>query len=282
MTEAAIRHRHTTGTPCWASLMVHGLPASREFYTGLFGWEYRPGPRRLEPYVLAVVGGRDVAGMGEVTTARAQPHSAWLPYLATADADLTAALVRECGGTVAVGPLDVEDAGRLAIASDPAGGVFGLWQPGTHLGLGTAEAGAPGTPVWSELVTRETAAVGHFYQRVFGYEAKSHDAPGFDYLTLHLDGTPVAGVHGAGDDLPRERGPHWETYFAVADVDAAARRVTELGGRVVREPRDSPYGRLATVADPEGARFSVIQAAGDGGTGNGGSGTGNGGTGDGG
>ncbi|AXK33413.1 VOC family protein [Streptomyces armeniacus] len=261
MTEAAIRHQHTTGTPCWASLMVHGLPASREFYHGLFGWEYRHGPQQLEPYVRAVVNGREVAGMGEMTSARAQPHIAWMPYMSTEDADTTAGLVRECGGTVAVGPLDVENAGRLAIAADPTGGTFGIWQPGTHLGLGTSEAGAPGTPVWFELVTRETSSVGKFYPAVFGYEAEAVVSADFDYVTLHLDGRPVAGVHGVGRDLPRDRGPHWETYFAVEDTDAAARLVTELGGHVVRPPRDSPYGRLATVIDPEGAQFSVIRLA---------------------
>lgn len=260
MTEAAIRHQHTTGTPCWASLMVHGLPASRQFYHELLGWDYHYGPEELDPYVRAVVDGREVAGMGEMTSSRSQPHIAWMPYMSTADADATAGLIRDCGGTVAVGPLEMAHAGRLAIASDPTGATFGVWQPGVHLGLGTLEAGAPGTPTWFELVTRETSAVGKFYSAVFGYEAEAVVSADFDYVTLHLDGQPVAGVHGVGEELPRDRGPYWETYFAVEDTDAAAELTVSLGGHVVRAPRDSPYGRLATVIDPEGAQFSVIKA----------------------
>lgn len=49
------------------------------------------------------------------------------------------------------------------------------------------------------------------------------------------------------------------TYFEVADVTASARLVTDLGGHVLRPPHDSAHGRVATVADPEGARFSLIE-----------------------
>lgn len=41
MTEAT---RHTPGTPCWVSLMVHGLEATQDFYGALFGWEFSPVP----------------------------------------------------------------------------------------------------------------------------------------------------------------------------------------------------------------------------------------------
>jgi predicted enzyme related to lactoylglutathione lyase len=49
------------------------------------------------------------------------------------------------------------------------------------------------------------------------------------------------------------------TYFAVADADAAAAAVGATGGTVLREPVDSPHGRLAVVADPWGAAFTVIR-----------------------
>ncbi len=49
------------------------------------------------------------------------------------------------------------------------------------------------------------------------------------------------------------------TYFEVADTDEALRRVAELGGHTLAAPHDSPHGRVATVADPEGAMFSVIE-----------------------
>ena len=48
-------------------------------------------------------------------------------------------------------------------------------------------------------------------------------------------------------------------YFAVADCDAAAERVTALGGSVMQPPFDTPYGRMALVAGPQGETFSVMQ-----------------------
>ncbi|MGW4597815.1 VOC family protein [Streptomyces sp. NPDC004457] len=248
--------RRVPGTPCWVSLMVHALDATEEFYGELFGWEFLPGPQQLGPYVRALLDGREVAGMGQLPPDRRLPV-AWTPYFASDDVDRTADTVRLCGGTLAVGPLDAAEAGRMAIASDPSGAVFGIWQGSVH--LGTPVTGVPGTPVWNELVTLETESVAKFYRSVFGYEEEPVLSADYDYLTLRLDGRPVAGLHGVGHLLPRDRGPYWQTYFEVADLAETLRQVTGLGGRILQPAHDGPHGRLATVADPEGAEFSVVQ-----------------------
>ncbi|MFI9760250.1 VOC family protein [Streptomyces sp. NPDC051963] len=249
--------RHAPGTPCWVSLMVHGLATTQEFYGALFGWEFQPGPQQLGPYARALLDGSEVAGIGQLPPDRHLPI-AWTPYLASDDVDLTAETVRLCGGTVGVGPLDAEDAGRLVIGSDPSGAVFGVWQAAAH--AGTAIAGVPGTPAWHELLTFETASVAKFYETVFDYEEEPVVSADFDYVTLLIDGRPVAGIHGVGNALPRDRGPHWMTYFEVADTDASLARITDLGGHVLKPAHDSEHGRVATVADPEGARFCLVQS----------------------
>ncbi|MFF1482012.1 VOC family protein [Streptomyces sp. NPDC058301] len=249
--------RRTPGTPCWVSLMVHGLAPTQEFYAALFGWEFRPGPASLGPYVRALLDGAEVAGIGQLPPDRHLPI-AWTTYLATDDADATAETIRHCGGTVGVGPLDAGDAGRLVIASDPEGAVFGAWQAQAH--VGTMVAGAPGTPVWNELVTRETSTVSKFYESLFGYEKQTLDSADLDHVTLHIEGRPVCSLHGVGHALPRDKGAHWMTYFEVADTDEAAARVTELGGQVLRPPHEDPSGRTATVTDPEGAVFTVVRS----------------------
>ncbi|MGW7469587.1 VOC family protein [Streptomyces xantholiticus] len=254
MTEAT---RHTPGTPCWVSLMVHGLDATQDFYAALFGWEFCPGPMQLGPYVRAMLGGKEVAGIGRLPADRHLPV-AWTPYLASDDADVTAEAIRSCGGTVGVGPLDAADAGRLVIASDPAGAVFGVWQAAAH--LGTAVHGTHGTPVWNELLTWETSTVGKFYQAVFGHDTQVTDSADLDRLTLLVEDRPVATVHGMGQALPRGRGPHWMTCFEVEDTDTAAHRVVELGGQVIEPPRPGPGGREATVCDPEGAVFTIVRS----------------------
>lgn len=266
MTEAT---RHTPGTPCWVSLMVHGLDATQTFYGELFGWEFSPGPNQLGPYVRGLLDGEEVAGIGRLPADRRLPI-AWTPYLRTDDADSTAELVRSSGGTVGVGPLDAADAGRMAIATDPAGAVFGLWQPAGHHGISVH--GAPGTPVWQELLTFETSSVSKFYETVFGYETTAEESASerpeargsleqeeLDLVTLRLNGRPVAALHGVGRTLPRDRGTYWMTYFAVEDPDRSASQVIELGGHVIRPPQEGPHGRAATVSDPEGAVFTLVR-----------------------
>ncbi|MGW4347174.1 VOC family protein [Streptomyces sp. NPDC004690] len=290
--------RRRPGTPCWVSLMAHSMTTAQAFYGELFGWEFRPGPDRLRPYVRAVLAGRDVAGIGRLPPDLPLPV-AWTPYLASDDVDLTAETVRRCGGTIGVGPLETGDAGRLAIGSDPSGAVFGLWQAPAH--RGTDRGGGPGTPVWHELHTFETANVAKFYATLFDYgterrepdaelgpgsesgsesRSRSRAEPGSrsraesrsgagsrsgtgascdDHVTLSLAGRPVAALHGAGAELPRARGSHWLTYFAVADAYASLDRLTALGGRVLAPPRDTGRGRVATVTDPEGARFALLE-----------------------
>lgn len=250
--------RRPPGTPCWASLMAHRVDRALEFYGALFDWEFVPGPRQLGPYRIAVRDGRRVAGIGE---GDAEPHRpvAWTTMLAADGVDEAAERVRECGGTVGIGPLNAGDEGRLALAVDPSGAVFGIWQ---GRGLPGAEAvGMPGTVAWSELLTRDAALVAKFYQAVFGLGVDPAGDAGADRLVLGAGGQPTAGVLGLGRELPRERGAHWRTYFAVADTDAATARAAELGARVLEPPRDSRHGRLSTVADPEGAPFSLVTAA---------------------
>ncbi|MEW2725219.1 VOC family protein [Streptomyces albidoflavus] len=247
--------RPVPGTPCWVSLMADDPVASQEFYGRLFGWEFRPGPEQLGPYARALLDGRVVAGIGRMPEGQSLPV-AWTPYLAADDVDETAGTVRHCGGTVGVGPLDAEEAGRMALAADPSGATFGIWQGREH--RGAAVEGVPGSVLWNELVTRETAGVLPFYRAAFGFEAEREEEAE-DAATLLLGGRPVASVLGVGQALGELGAAHWHTHFAVEDPDETVNRVIELGGRVQRPPRDGSHGRTATVADPWGAVFTVAR-----------------------
>lgn len=260
MTQTATRgrHRHTPGMPCWASVMVRDLAGAQAFYRALFGWEFAAGPEQLGPYVRAVRDGREVAGLG-ATPADGRFPVAWVPYLASDDADATAELIRLCGGTVAVGPLDAGDTGRLVVAADPGGAVFGVWQGADDGGPDDPDTGLVGAPTWFELVTHAAAGPQAFYPSVFGYGVRRSAEDGDTSVTLCLEDHPVATVRGTGEGPGPEHGPHWKTCFAVPDAEASVRRTVELGGRLVRAPHRTPYGVRATVTDPEGAEFSLLE-----------------------
>ncbi|WP_130798460.1 VOC family protein [Streptomyces otsuchiensis] len=255
MTEAVTRPG--PGMPCWVSLMAHDLPAAQRFYSEIFGWEYEPGPGTLGPYVRALKDGDPVAGLN-ATARRLDSPAAWLPHVAALDADRTANTVRECGGTVAVGPLDAAEDGRTAIAADIAGAGFGIWQMG-EAGGGVPFRHSPGAPVWTELITSDATWASKFYQMVFGYQARTaRTVPGADRLTLYFEDQPVCGIRGVDGRLPRDRGSYWLVYFSVTDADATAARLSELGGEVI-EPEETPIGRVIRATDPEGAPFALLQ-----------------------
>jgi predicted enzyme related to lactoylglutathione lyase len=58
--------------------------------------------------------------------------------------------------------------------------------------------------------------------------------------------------------LPEGVPAHWSVYFGVDDADAALARIVDLGGAIVMAAEDTPYGRLATATDPNGAQFKLV------------------------
>ncbi len=243
------------GTPCWVDLGVEDIDKAMSFYGGVFGWDIQPGPQEAGGYAMCLLGGRPVAGIGPKMGPAEMP-STWTTYLAADSLDDVAAQVKASGGQLLMGPMDVLDVGRMAIAADPAGAAFGLWQARAHTGVGIANE--PGSLCWNENMSRDFEGNKAFYRAVFGYDYDDMSGDGFSYATLKVGGDIVGGIGGLPADIPAEVPAHWSTYFAVADTDAAVDTVTGRGGNVVRPAWDSPYGRMATVSDDQGATFSVI------------------------
>jgi predicted enzyme related to lactoylglutathione lyase len=244
-----------SGTPCWVDLGVDDIARAVTFYSQLFGWDIQPGPPEAGGYRMCLKDGRPVAGIGPKQGPPEDPP-AWTVYLASDNADETAGRITAAGGQVVVAPMDVMDVGRMLVAADPAGAVFGVWQARSHTGLGLANE--PGAVCWNENFSRDLEGNQAFYGAVFGYEYGDMSTPGFRYATLKLDGHEVGGIGEFGGGFPPGAPAYWSTYFAVGDTDAAVVTVTKAGGSVTREPWDSPYGRMAVVSDDQGAVFSLM------------------------
>lgn len=120
-----------------------------------------------------------------------------------------------------------------------------------------------GTFCWVELATSDAAGAKAFYGELFGWQA--HDMPADEhgvYTMLKLHGKDVAGLYELG---PEQRAqnvpPHWFSYVAVDDADAATEKVGALGGTVIAPATAvDPAGRMAIVQDPTGAVFGLWQA----------------------
>ena len=143
--------------------------------------------------------------------------------------------------------------------TDAGGAVIGAWQPGLHEGFGIVAE--PGAPAWFELHTRDYEGAVTFYRDVFGWETHAmSDTPEFRYTTLYADAAAAAGIMDATNFLPEGVPAHWSVYFGVEDADATAAKAVELGGTLVQGIDDTPFGRLATFADPTGAMFKIVQS----------------------
>ena len=249
--------RCAQGSPCWVSLMAHDLGTARDYYGALLGWEFTSASSRLGPYVRAARGGEPVAWIAAVPPGMSSPVE-WTTYFAADSTDEIAQRIRACGGTVAVGPLQVGGAGRLAIASDPYGAVFGIreglqYRPADQSGRRT------GVPTRYELVTPESSRAAAFYGSVFGrtVEWTGSSAPGGADAVLRGADRVIAAIRRAAGPLADP--PRWHTSFAVADADEAAERAVKLGGQLLAAPQDTAYGRVVRLGDREGGRFSVVE-----------------------
>jgi len=242
------------GTPCWVDLAVDNIDQSVTFYRALFGWEVQRGGEEVGGYSLAVRDSANIVGIGPKMNPGVP--TAWTTYLATDDVDSTTEKITAAGGTVISPPMDVMDLGRMAIATDSAGAMFGLWQAGKHNGFGIANEN--GTVSWNENMSRDYNRNREFYAQVFGYHYGDVEAGMIKYATLDLPHGTVGGIGELPANLPAEVPAHWMTYFRTPDVDADVARVPGLGGQVLQPPFDTPYGRMAVVADDQGAVFSLI------------------------
>jgi len=250
------RDQAPLGAPCWTDLWTSDVEGSRRFYAELFGWEAGEGSPEFDGYFMFSRDGVPVAGaMGPMGD---QPASdTWKIYLATDDVAATVERAAAAGAQVLVPPVPVADLGVQAVLLDPHRAQVGAWQAGTFPGFTVlAEVGAPS---WFELHTDHHDEAVAFYRATFGWETGVvGDTDEFRYTTVLEPGTgaEVAGVFDAAAQLGGARSA-WTTYWQVADADRSAARVAELGGAVLDEPKDSPYGRMATVADPTGATFRL-------------------------
>lgn len=248
---------NAVGAPGWVDLASSELGEVREFYTGLFGWRWLQRPDNN----IAMIDKTPVAGL-------LPPESdfiptAWTVYLECGTVRGSCEKVRALGGKVIVPPTATPGDETFLVAEDPTGAIVGLWEAPPHGRFGRDHAGML---CWAELHTRDGSTADPFYAELFGYRQEQIGQPGdgFDYTVWYVDEQPTVGRFETSLSLPENVPAHWLLYFQVnpdQSTDSAVERVQELGGKLVREPSDSPYGRMAMVQDVVGADFAIIDTS---------------------
>jgi predicted enzyme related to lactoylglutathione lyase len=275
----AERSEYPPGVPCWVDTNQPEPTAAREFYTGLFGWEFESMmPEGSEgEYHIARIRGGDVGAVASMPDG-GPPMAVWNTYVAVTSADDAVEKVRAADGQVLAEPFDVMDAGRMAVVADTEGAAFSVWE--AKESIGAQVVNEHGALVFNGLATRDRDAAAAFYGAVFGWRILDLPAgmmwalPGYgDHLEQGMPGLReqmeqmgapdgfidvVAAVNPIAES-DRDTPAHWTVTFATDDIDATAAKAKELGGDVLDGPADAPWTRTATLRDPNGATFVASQ-----------------------
>ena len=247
------RTSHEPGSFSWTDLSTTDTDGAKAFYTGLFGWDTEDNPiPEGGVYTMLLSGGRYVGALSAVQQEGQPP--AWNSYVTVTSADDAARAAADNGGTVAMEPFDVMEAGRMALIQDPTGAFFAVWEPRDS--IGAQRVNEPGALTLNQLDTSDVEGAEKFYSGAFGWRFES----------VGTEETPYWGIYNGdrlnGGMMPLPPGTgapsHWLVYFGSDSVDDDASRIVELGGTVMVEPSDVPGGRIAVAQDPQGAVFALF------------------------
>lgn len=242
----------------WYELMTSDVAAAQAFYTDVIGWSTSDVPMPGMTYTLLRVGDAQIGGLmalpKEARDAGMQPS--WVGYIGVGDADSAAAKVQRLGGHVLGAPMDIPGVGRFAMVTDPQGAVFNLFKPaiGGQRAV-SAEAGHVG---WHELHSDDWPAAFEFYAAMFGWDRGDalDMGPMGNYQLFKIGGAALGGMFNS----PGARATRfWLYYFNVDNIDAAAKRVRDGGGKIARDATQVPGGNwILQAADPQGAVFALL------------------------
>ena len=257
-----IHTKHDPGMFSWTDLGTTDPAAAKKFYAEIFGWTFADMPMGESGiYTMCKRGEHAAAAITELNDVQksfgAPPH--WTCYFTVADIDAATAKVVPAGGKLVAGPFDVMDAGRMSVVDDPTGAGVALWQPKKHIGAGITSA--HGAITWAELLTRDVEVARKTWTGIFGWGTDSMPMPnGVSYTIFKVGDVPSCGMMPMPSQVPAQVPSHWLPYFQVDDCDATLKKTTDLGGKIVVPAIEAPtIGRFATLMDPQGAAFAVLQ-----------------------
>jgi hypothetical protein len=151
------------------------------------------------------------------------------------------------------------DVGRMAVVQDPTGAMFCLWQAKKNSGIGAKNT--DGAFCWADLSTPHPERAVDFYSKLLGWQFERGENDSSGYLHIKNGDEYIGGVPPASHRDPNAP-PHWLLYFQTSNCDASVNKAKQNGAKVHYGPVSmEKVGRLAILADPQGATFSVFESA---------------------
>ena len=251
-------HMEQPGKVVWVDLVTSDIHKAAEFYSEVFDWDVEIS--RDGTFAQASYQGSPVSSIASYDDDEAPDGEArWLISISVSNVDDAAAAVRNSGGKILEGPVDLPDRGRYVLVEDSRGALLMLLR--ANGGDPADEAATDNNWLWAELWTDDPANAAGFYHSVVGYRSVSiKDSSGDEVLVLGRDQKARATVV----KLPwKEVEPNWLPYLRVKDVQASTKSVLEHGSEVVIAPLiDDDGSTVAVVADSTGGVFAIQQRGG--------------------
>lgn len=243
----------------WADLVTPDIERAEAFYGKLFGWTFRKIGDGDGAYTLAYLGEEPMGGMVRLTEKSSEHKQArWIGFISVPDVSEAQRLVVSQGGKVLVSARRLPKRGDLAVFADREGAIFGVLSSSS----GDVEDFLTeiGDWIWVQFLSRDGEKAAAFYASVGGSQVLDAPKPdGAKRWLLVSQGYARASIVEISPNQ-REARPGWLAYIRVADVGAAVALVQQLGGRILVAPRPDLFeGKVALMADPDGAVFGVLQ-----------------------
>jgi predicted enzyme related to lactoylglutathione lyase len=241
----------------WYDLATSDVEAARKFYCAVVGWNYQDNSQGGQTYGVFQVGDAGVAGLMPYPDGMTPPQPVWNGYIAVDDVDAIAAKIKDAGGTLHRGPLEVPGVIRFAVVSDPQGAVFLIAKGLEARPMPQLPAGTPGTIGWRELFATDWEKDFAFYEKLFGWtKAEAHNMGHGIYQLFAAGDCAIGGMMNKMPEMPRS---WWNYYIHVEDIEAAKNRVEKAGGSVMMGPMEVPGGQWVLQArDPQGGFFALL------------------------
>ena len=117
--------------------------------------------------------------------------------------------------------------------------------------------------IWYELMTPDPEGAKAFYDAVVGWNIGEEGPPEYNGYRMinRSDGKFAGGVLPLTDEMQQHGArPTWLGYVQVQDVGQEIAAIEAAGGKALMPATDIPnVGRIAMVADPQGAPFYVMK-----------------------